>query len=51
MAEEETKKEDESEKVESLKVRTNIKAGGDPPIGGGGAHGSEIPMIPPDGTT
>jgi len=47
MAEEETRKEDEAEKVESLKVKSNIKAGGDPPIGDGGAHGAEIPIIPP----
>lgn len=46
MTEEETRKEDQPKEAESLKVKTNIKAGGDPEVPG--ATGDpEVPGFTP----
>jgi hypothetical protein len=44
MAEEETRTEDEPRETESLKVRTNLKAGSDPETPGAGAVG-DTPIV------
>jgi hypothetical protein len=44
MADEEVREDDESEKVDSLKVKTNLKAGTDPEPAGAGAVG-DTPIV------